>query len=1253
MRSLLQLLFISLLPVVAFSQTLEEKQVITKDYNTELLDELAKSLKSKAEFEKNKALELAQQNGWFIRKEEDGKLFELMKVSEEGNPIYYTTNNVNAAKSTRANTLHNGGILGLNVEGQNMKAHVWDGGLARITHQEYDGPGGSNTFSIGDGTTATHWHSAHVTGTIIASGYVANAKGMAPQADAVGYEWNNDVSEATTAANNGMLLSNHSYGLDATAIPDWYFGAYMTYSRDWDIIMYNAPYYLMVASAGNDGNDNTSNGIPLDGNIYYDKLSYLSTVKNNLVVANANDANIDANGNLVSVSINSSSSEGPTDDYRIKPDITGNGTTLYSTLDNSNSSYGTASGTSMSSPNVTGTLLLLQQHYNNLNSGFMRAATLKGLALHTADDAGPTGPDAVWGWGLLNGKEAANVITNNGGTSNISELTLNQGGSYSINVVSDGINDLIASISWTDPAGTANTGTANDKTPVLVNDLDIRVTQGGSTYYPYRLINITTNGTGDNIVDPFEKIIISGASGTYTITVTHKGSLTSGTQAYSLIISGKSSVNPPVADFSASNTMPINSSTWVNFTDASTNSPTYYAWSFSPTTVTYQGGTNANTQNPTVSFNQPGAYTVSLYVYNSAGNDTEVKTDYIHVGTPGTWTGGTTGSLTDWATATNWENHILPTSSTSVSITPAASYWPTKTGNLTIGSDCNIISMAGSSELTVTGNLTLQSGKTLYVDPSSNAIVRVGGNVNNIGTFTPGLGKVILNGLSNANINSGGSNNLTTMFANTVPNGTSAYFDISATGGIDLSVDAFDINCTTTGSASVEVWYRTGTYVGNTGSTAGWIKVGPTQTVTGQGADNATHVNLPSSVTVPNGSVYGFFISCYTTTTGFMAATSGYNTYNDSYMTIQCGDGCLTQQPGNGSSYPGFTWNGRVYYSYSSGGSLSFWDLEVSKTNADAIISSNTVINNDLTINPTSNLTLNAGKTLTVNGMFTNTSGVSGFRIKSDNSATGSLIHTTNGVDATVERYLTEMKWHYVSPPISDAKLGVFHLPGGHSDIYAKYWDELNEQWVKISDVNLDLNVEQGYAVWVADNGTGQDETIEFIGTLNNNVINPYPLTHTTTNTDIGWNHVGNPYPSALDWDATSGWTKTNTDNTIYYWNPSSGSGNYSYYVGGGTAPWTGGTSVNDGSKFIPAMQGFIVHCNNSSGGSIKIENSARVHDAQSFYKNVNENTNFLRLKAVGNGYWDETVIRFFESATEGFDSDYDAYKLFGLDEAP
>ncbi len=548
-----------LITATFFAQTKRQISEIKKEYNIQKLKQLETNFQNKAVSEKEKAIEFAKRNNIQTKlTTKDGRMLELQRIVN-GTPIYYTTFNLDAAVSTRANHLQSGGSLGLNLMGQNMTAHVWDGGVANSAHQEYDGSGGNNRFSIGDGTSSLNFHAEHVTGTIMASGLVANAEGMAPHAKAIGYDWNSDRAEATSATANGMLLSNHSYGyafrnnLGQVQLPQYFFGGYIDVSRDWDNIMFNAPNYLMVVAAGNDGNDNTANNNPTGGS-GWDKLTGHSTSKNNLVVANANDANIDASGNLISVSINTSSSEGPTDDMRIKPDITGNGTQVYSSFNfesydsfagtnladgNITDDYASITGTSMASPNVTGSLLLLQQHNNNLHGSFMKAATLKGLALHTADDAGVPGPDAVYGWGLLNVKAAAEIITKKNSESEIQELTLTSGQTYSITVESDGITPLLASMSWTDRAGTAVT-TVNSTTPVLVNDLDIRVTQGSNTYFPYKLTSPTTSSQEDNTVDPYERVDISGASGTYTITVTHKGSLVGGSQNFSLIISGLS-----------------------------------------------------------------------------------------------------------------------------------------------------------------------------------------------------------------------------------------------------------------------------------------------------------------------------------------------------------------------------------------------------------------------------------------------------------------------------------------------------------------------------------------------------------------------------------------------------------------------------------------------------------------------------------------------------------------------------------------
>ncbi len=87
---------------------------------------------------------------------------------------------------------------------------------------------------------------------------------------------------------------------------------------------------------------------------------------------------------------------------------------------------------------------------------------------------------------------------------------------------------------------------------------------------------------------------------------------------------------PPVANFVGNpTTVPVGSS--VAFTDLSTNSPTGWNWSFA-------GGTPATStaQNPTITYNTVGTYTVTLTASNGFGNDGETKVGYINVVQPTT-----------------------------------------------------------------------------------------------------------------------------------------------------------------------------------------------------------------------------------------------------------------------------------------------------------------------------------------------------------------------------------------------------------------------------------------------------------------------------------------------------------------------------------------------------------------------------------------------------------------------------------------
>ena len=194
--------------------------------------------------------------------------------------------------------------------------------------------------------------------------------------------------------------------------------------------------------------------------------------------------------------ISTFSSRGPTDDGRIKPDLVSLGEGLYSSISTAANAYGRFTGTSMATPTVAGSLALLQQLAFNQQKKSLRSATLKGLALHTARDLGPPGPDYTYGWGLLDVHHAALLLEDAyRSPSLIQELALAANDTLTLDLFVDQKGPLRITINWTDPSGEflrlPNDQVLNSRVPMLVNDLDIRLQQqaSGSVYFPVHPIS--------------------------------------------------------------------------------------------------------------------------------------------------------------------------------------------------------------------------------------------------------------------------------------------------------------------------------------------------------------------------------------------------------------------------------------------------------------------------------------------------------------------------------------------------------------------------------------------------------------------------------------------------------------------------------------------------------------------------------------------------------------------------------------------
>ncbi len=528
----------------------------------------------------------------------NGRIQEIADF-QDGRPVYLTTQNVAAAISTGANRLWTSPY---SLTGAGVTIGLWDGGSGRATHQEFGG-----RLTVMDGSASTN-HATHVSGTLIASGVDSAARGMASSATVKSYDWNSDMVEmtavaATTAGDpDKIYLSNHSYGFvsgwnhvgNSTRTWEWHgagtsssaieddFGRYNDLARDSDALAFKAPYYLIFRSAGNDRSDNPvpgqnvalSPGGPAvayndsmhpagDGNYHggFGTIGYNAVAKNVITIGSATDA---VSGGLRDPAValaSSFSSWGPTDDGRIKPDLVANGDGVYSSLNGGDTKYGTYKGTSMATPNASGSAALLVQQFGTLFSGqAMRSSTLKGLLIHTADDLGNAGPDYKFGWGLVNVQSAADLIRDHSefpAKQRITEGELTSAiTTRTHSFVWDGVSPLSATLCWTDPAGTPMSA-SDSRSARLVNNLNLKITApDGTEILPFVMpfVGAWTPSsmdspaiTGVNNTDNVEQVRIASPpmAGVYQATITFSGLLATTSQNYSLLLSGASATPPP------------------------------------------------------------------------------------------------------------------------------------------------------------------------------------------------------------------------------------------------------------------------------------------------------------------------------------------------------------------------------------------------------------------------------------------------------------------------------------------------------------------------------------------------------------------------------------------------------------------------------------------------------------------------------------------------------------------------------------
>ncbi|MFD2286308.1 hypothetical protein GJU39_00105 [Pedobacter petrophilus] len=264
--------------------------------------------------------------------------------------------------------------------------------------------------------------------------------------------------------------------------------------------------------------------------------------------------------------------------------------------------------------------------------------------------------------------------------------------------------------------------------------------------------------------------------------------------------------------------------------------------------------------------------------------------------------------------------------------------------------------------------------------------------------------------------------------------------------------------------------------------------------------------------------------------------------------------------------------------------------------------------------------------------------------------------------NVTMERYLSAgFGYKYFSSPVASATVNSFsnvvNLGASFPNFYTYIENVAISGWTSYTGAANALVPLQGYA---ADFGSDtQPKKVSITGVVNNGLVSATLLNHNQPYTK-GFNLVGNPYPSPVNWNIGEGWTKNNIDNAIYFFDSS----NTSQYTGTYCSYINGISSDGLASNIIASMQGFFVHVSNGTfpvTGTLAVNNTARVNDLSPVFhkaimsiKEPKKPRTLIRLSA---GFADEPhaadpiVIYVADGAGRTFNPLLDAIKLLNTNE--
>jgi hypothetical protein len=585
------------------------------------------------------------------------------------------------------------------------------------------------------------------------------------------------------------------------------------------------------------------------------------------------------------------------------------------------------------------------------------------------------------------------------------------------------------------------------------------------------------------------------------------------------------------------------------------------------------------------------------------------------------------------------------------------------------------LSTGGSTVALTTNNLTETTGNflapaTLNIDATPTAsltlsagtltagnVINIKGNwTNNGGTFIPGTNTVNFTGTLAQAING-------TAAAQTFYN-----LVVLKTAGTTLTVNGSTTTLTvnnfteTSGNFTACATMNVNTVPASSiVLTTGTFTAGTTINLTGSWVNNGATC-VPGTSTVNFASAGTQLVTGTVPVENFnhIIFLNGGNTYlsypiNCGNLTINSGDSLLIGAAGYTIAMRGNWTNNGGFRAGTSG-------LIICNGTTPQVIGGTTVTTfRNLTIQNSSGVSLatneNLRGTLTLtSGMFTTTG--YDFTLMSNAAATARIAQITGGDitgDIIMQRYiyLGPTAWRQLGAPVSgntladwDDDLVTSGFPGSDWPSMAFYSIATYNETVPgvkengysaPTSVNNPITPRKGYYVYV-----GPTPVTVAVKGPPVKMNQAFSLTRTVSAgpTQDGWNMLSNPYPSTIDWDA-AGWTRTNTDNVLYIWNPNNNQ--YASYVGG--------VGVNGGTKYIPSSQAFWVRAIGPSP-SMSLNESVKSVVDQSFMSMQQQAPvpDLLSLTLTGNNGADQSIIRFDPAATDSFDVNYDAMKFASMD---